>query len=110
VKENVRMCYPSYFKEFKCVGGNCEDNCCNEWEINIDKNTFEMYEKIQDRKMNKYVNNNIVLYGYSKNSFMSGYGRSYIEDELPIPKYLIIFVNDLYKQWKENNKHFEKLD
>lgn len=61
MKENIKMHYPSYVREFKCIGGNCEDNCCEDWEIYIDKKTFEKYENIQDEKMNRYVNENIFI-------------------------------------------------
>ena len=27
---------PTYFNEFACIGGACEDNCCIGWEIGID--------------------------------------------------------------------------
>ncbi len=34
---------PSYYKSFKCVGGDCERSCCIAWEIDIDKKTLEGY-------------------------------------------------------------------
>ena len=27
---------PTYFNEFACIGGACEDNCCIGWEVDID--------------------------------------------------------------------------
>lgn len=33
----------AYFKEFKCVGGACADNCCKDWRVDIDKNTYLAY-------------------------------------------------------------------
>ena len=67
MKENIKMRYPSYINEFKCVGGSCEDNCCGGWEMHIDKNTFEQYENIQDKKMNKYISKNIFIRENCKN-------------------------------------------
>jgi lysine-N-methylase len=61
VKEIIKMRYPSYLKEFKCIGGTCEDNCCGYWHIYIDKKTFEKYENIQDEEMKKFVNKNIFV-------------------------------------------------
>ena len=26
----------SYYKEFHCIGGICEDSCCENWEIDLD--------------------------------------------------------------------------
>ena len=67
MKENIKMRYPSYLNEFKCLGGNCEDNCCGGWEIHIDKITFEQYENLQDKKMKKYINKNIFIRDKYKN-------------------------------------------
>lgn len=61
MKENIKMHYPSYVKEFKCIGGSCEDTCCEGWDIYIDKKTFEKYENIEDKKMNGDVNKNIFI-------------------------------------------------
>ncbi len=38
--KNVKMRYPIYLKEFKCIGGECEDSCCIGWDVDIDKFTF----------------------------------------------------------------------
>ncbi|MBQ5558768.1 MAG: flagellin lysine-N-methylase [Lachnospiraceae bacterium] len=35
---------PDYFNEFKCVGGECPDNCCAGWQIVIDKDSLEKYK------------------------------------------------------------------
>lgn len=61
MKEKINMIYPSYLKEFKCTGGSCEDNCCNGWEINIDKTTFDQYSNIKDKKMNNHIIKNIMI-------------------------------------------------
>ena len=45
MEKNIKMRYPRYFKEFKCIGGNCEDSCCIGWDIDIDKVTFKQYYK-----------------------------------------------------------------
>lgn len=61
MKENIKMRYPSYLKEFKCIGGTCGDNCCGYWHIYIDKKTFKKYENIQDEELKKFVNENIFV-------------------------------------------------
>jgi len=67
VKENIKMRYPSYIKDFKCIGGECEDTCCGGWEIHIDKNTFEQYKNVQNKRMNKFINENIFVRNNSNN-------------------------------------------
>ena len=39
----MKLYAPSYYKSFKCVGGDCERSCCIGWEIDIDKKTLEGY-------------------------------------------------------------------
>ncbi len=37
---------PSYFDEFVCIGGACEDNCCIGWEVDIDEESLETYKTV----------------------------------------------------------------
>lgn len=34
---------PDYYRDFKCTGGECPDNCCIGWEIDIDSKTYDKY-------------------------------------------------------------------
>ena len=47
----LKVTYPNNFARFKCIGGECEDTCCQGWDIEIDKDTFDEYLKVQDQKM-----------------------------------------------------------
>lgn len=51
--------YPKYLKEFKCIGGECEDSCCIGWDIDIDKITFRQYYKVKDQEMKKMFQKNV---------------------------------------------------
>ena len=33
----------SYYKEFHCIGGICEDSCCENWEIDLDDASLKLY-------------------------------------------------------------------
>ena len=35
----------SFYKEFKCIGGICEDSCCENWEIDLDDASLKKYMK-----------------------------------------------------------------
>lgn len=35
----------SFYKEFKCIGGICEDSCCENWEIDLDEASLKKYMK-----------------------------------------------------------------
>jgi len=47
----------SYLKEFRCIGGICEDNCCIGWSVEIDKKTFLKYRNLKDPELKKIINN-----------------------------------------------------
>lgn len=38
--------YPSFYDDFKCIAGKCEDTCCAGWEIDIDKKSYEYYMSV----------------------------------------------------------------
>ncbi len=33
---------PGYMHDFQCLGGNCEDTCCQKWDISLDKVHYEI--------------------------------------------------------------------
>lgn len=50
----VSVLAPEYYKNFECVGSDCEYTCCRGWTITIDEKTYEKYRKIDDKvKKNK---------------------------------------------------------
>lgn len=53
----IRM--PLYFKEFQCIGGSCEDNCCVGWDVEIDKKTYHHYRKVKDAELSRLFRNHI---------------------------------------------------
>lgn len=36
---------PAYFSGFSCLGGECEDTCCRNWEVKLDREHFELLNK-----------------------------------------------------------------
>lgn len=32
------------YKEFQCVGAQCEDNCCTGWQVSVDRETYDKYQ------------------------------------------------------------------
>ena len=42
MKEHKRsLLIPQYFKNFTCIGSDCEDSCCIGWRVDIDHNTYK---------------------------------------------------------------------
>lgn len=55
----MKVLKPFYYDDFKCIGGQCIDNCCsNNWRIDIDEKTYKKYRKMKGQ-MGKKINNNI---------------------------------------------------
>ncbi|MDB5937111.1 MAG: hypothetical protein JWQ01_4455 [Massilia sp.] len=42
---NLPALLPLYVSRFKCIGSECEDNCCTGWRVSIDKKTFNAYRQ-----------------------------------------------------------------
>lgn len=38
---------PDFYEKFKCIADKCTDSCCIGWEIDIDENAIEKYNKLQ---------------------------------------------------------------
>ena len=55
----MKVLKPFYYDNFKCIGGECIDNCCeNNWRIDIDEKTYKKYKKLKG-EWGKKINNNI---------------------------------------------------
>ncbi len=60
MKEQLqRRLIPTYFNEFQCIGGACEDTCCAGWNITIDQKTFKKYKKESNLNIKKELQKNI---------------------------------------------------
>lgn len=57
---NLRI--PEYVKEFKCIGAECEDDCCHGWSVFIDKDSYDSYKEDKNiemkEKYDKYLEKN----------------------------------------------------
>ena len=41
----MKLIYPNYYKNFKCIQSACRHNCCIGWEIDIDAQTLSFYQQ-----------------------------------------------------------------
>lgn len=46
---------PTYAAEFRCIGPACEDPCCGDWDIPLDKQTYERYRQFPQGKLGTVV-------------------------------------------------------
>lgn len=42
----MKVFYPDYFKEFRCLSGDCPDSCCKEWAVDIDPESAAFYRSL----------------------------------------------------------------
>lgn len=59
MKKTIKLVYPKYVDEFKCIGGECEDNCCIGWDVDIDKITFKEYSNVKNNEIEELLHNNV---------------------------------------------------
>lgn len=68
----VNSFMPQYMVDFKCIGSKCTDTCCAGWDINIDKETFEHYEK-SNGDLKELINSKYKKNEYSHDFFNEGF-------------------------------------
>lgn len=37
---------PSFYKDFRCIAGDCPDSCCQGWEVDADSDSLEYYKTL----------------------------------------------------------------
>lgn len=58
-----------YFDKFECIGNKCEDNCCKNWSITIDKKTYMKYKRLQGSEFKDKLLDNIGRNRKSKSEY-----------------------------------------
>lgn len=48
-----------YYDKFKCIGSRCEDTCCKDWNVHIDKKTYKKYKELPNSEFKKQLLSNI---------------------------------------------------
>ena len=84
MKSSVRVTAPNYFKEFKCIGGKCEDSCCIGWDIDIDELTYNKYLKENSNEFNELFRKNMYRNNECNNEFID-YGKIMLKSDKRCP-------------------------
>ncbi len=50
-----KLAQPSYAGLFQCIGARCEDACCGDWDIPLDKITYQRYRLFPREKLGSLV-------------------------------------------------------
>lgn len=59
------------FDNFECIGSKCEDHCCRDWLITIDKSTYDNYKKEEHKEFKEkfeeavFKNKHATEYSYA---------------------------------------------
>lgn len=46
--ERNKYIFPEFYTAFRCQGPSCKDNCCHDWLIAFDKETFLKWEQVKE--------------------------------------------------------------
>ena len=38
---------PYYYKDFKCIAGDCTDTCCAGWDVDVDEKSYRYYKSVK---------------------------------------------------------------
>lgn len=55
MEEERIILQPSYVKDFKCNGIECDACCCGHWLIDIDMDTYKKYQRVKNPAMRKRI-------------------------------------------------------
>lgn len=44
----MKIVKPTFYKNFKCIAGDCPDSCCQGWEVDADSDTLEYYKTLDN--------------------------------------------------------------
>lgn len=76
----MKMLEADYIKKFKCIGAECEDHCCKEWNIFIDKKSYKRYKKIKSNNSGLNFDKNIKRNKHSIND--EDYGKILLKNSI----------------------------
>ncbi|AFS77328.1 flagellin lysine-N-methylase FliB [Gottschalkia acidurici 9a] len=80
-KRNVLQ--PEYMKSFSCIGQECEDSCCIGWRVDLDKETYLKYKKVQDKDLKSIFDKMVNRKHNEKNDISHGKIRMKSDGKCP---------------------------
>ena len=43
----MKIVTPDYYKDFRCIAGDCTDTCCAGWDVDVDEASYKYYKKVK---------------------------------------------------------------
>jgi lysine-N-methylase len=56
-----RMTPPTYAAVFRCIGASCEDSCCGDWDIPLDRSTYDKYQQFPSEQLGSVVSQFVIM-------------------------------------------------
>lgn len=56
----LKALVPEYLKDFTCIGSNCEETCCKNWKITVDKETYKKYKRLKNNDFHPLKDNKVI--------------------------------------------------
>ena len=66
---------PTYAGSFRCIGPQCEDTCCGDWDIPVDKITYRKYRQLPAEVLGSLVSHFVSACEGSTHDNIYGYIR-----------------------------------
>jgi lysine-N-methylase len=73
VETPVKRLQPRSYHAFRCIGADCEDTCCVGWIVNVDKPTYEAYQRSDDPELGPRFHQLVTI--NTENSSVDNYAR-----------------------------------
>jgi lysine-N-methylase len=73
VPEPEKRLQPRSYHAFRCIGAQCEDTCCVGWIVNVDKPTYEAYQRSDDPELGPRLRELVTI--HTDNASEDNYAR-----------------------------------
>ena len=97
----------SFYHEFQCIGGICEDSCCENWEIDLDDASLKLYMK-QKGEFGKRLRENTRV--KDKQFILKKTRCPFLNDENLCDIYIEMGENCLCETCTNFPRHIEEFD
>jgi len=57
----IRLRQSGPVETFRCIGGTCEDTCCGDWGVAVDRKTYEKYQNCGDSELQPALHQYVTI-------------------------------------------------
>jgi lysine-N-methylase len=74
----------AYAQSFRCIGSDCEDTCCQGWNVPIDQAAYEKYQNLPDSTLRTLIDANMLRISEGANPAVFAQLRLNGENQCPL--------------------------